>query len=122
MDVVKKFWWVGALVVALVIGALALKKHDDSFVTQLQQLQVAHDVELKQIEVARIEEQKAHDADVKKLQDDLKSVQDTYDASQKQITDKKAVTIKSIVKQFGDNPIELANQLSKATGIPVYVL
>lgn len=116
---VKKYWGIAALIIGAIVAFFVFKRQDVSFADQLKKIQDAHDVELKQIQDARAEEQRQHVANEQKLQDTLAVVQKHYDEAQRDLDDKKKREIEQIVKDYGDDPLALAKKLSEATGMTV---
>lgn len=116
---VKKYWKYVALVVAIIVTYLLFRKTSIDWLAKMQEIQDAHDAEIKEIEAAREEERKRNEANIKQLRDALDAVQKKYDAEMKQFDAKKKSEVEQIVKDYGDNPDELAKQLSEATGFDV---
>lgn len=116
---IKKYWQLGLLVIASVVGYLLLRRERDGFVEQFRKLQDAHDDEIKQILNAYEKERKQHDENVKKLKVALNAVQKQYDDAKKVLDDKKKKKIAQIVEKHGDDPDELAKQLSAVTGFKI---
>jgi len=115
----KKYWQLALLILGAVAGVLLFRKQDTNFADDLKKIQDAHQTELRQIEAARAEEQHQHLVNEKRLQDSLEAVQAQYDSAKKDLDDKKKREIEDIVKQYGDNPTELARQLSAVTGFSI---
>lgn len=116
---IKKYWQLLALVVASVVAIIVFKQQDSSFVERLKSIQDSHDIALKKINDAREEEKKQQAINQQKLQDTLELVQKQYDDALVELNAKKKKEIKEIVSQYGDDPVELAKQLSAATGFSI---
>lgn len=116
---VKKYWSYAALLLAVIFGYLLFKKEQIDFADALKKIQEAHEEEIRKIQEAREEERRQHEANLKRLQDTLDAVQKQYDDAKKDLDTKKKKEIEDLVKQFGDNPDELAKKLSEATGFVI---
>lgn len=115
----KKYWQIFALALGAIIAAIVFREQSSSFVERLKDIQDAHDEEIKKIEAARAEERRQHEENEKKLRAALDAVQQQYDSAMKDLDDKKKKEIADLVKQYGDNPTELAKKLSAATGFSI---
>lgn len=116
---VKKYWGILVLVLGAILGIFLFRRQQSSFGDQLQKINDAHAVELKQINDAMTQEQKQHDADEAKLQATMASIQTQFDAAQKQLDDDKKAQVTALVKQYSNDPDTLAQKLSDATGFKV---
>jgi uncharacterized protein (DUF927 family) len=115
----KQYWKVILLVAGGVVGLLLLRKREMSFTKQLKKLQLARDEEIKKIIEAHEDERRRHEENMKKLKETLALVQQQYDDAKKVLDDKKKKQVTQLVKQYGDQPDELARQLSSLTGFNV---
>jgi len=116
---VKKYWQLLLLIVATVFGVLFFRRQENGFSSDLKAIRDAHEDELKRIQAARDEEKRQHLENQKRLEAALVTVQEQYDLAKKDLDQKKKREIEDIVKQYGDNPTELAKQLSSATGFSI---
>lgn len=116
---IKKYWQLGLIAVASVAGYLLLRKEREGFSEQLKKLQEAHDDEIKAVLVAHEEERRQHEENLKKLKETMEHVQRQYDDAKKVLDEKKKKKIVQLVQQYGDDPNELAKQLSSVTGFNV---
>ncbi len=119
----KKHWQPFALglVVVLVVFCFKffLNKKSQDTSAQIKQMQDAHDTEIKKILDIRDEERHQHEENVKNLQSQLSSIQTVHDKEEKELDVKKTAEIKKIVKDYGDDPSALAQQLSNVTGFQI---
>jgi len=115
----KKYWGFVALIAGTIAGVFLFRKQDVSFADQMKKIQDAHEAEMKQINDARAEEARQHAANQKQLEVALAAVQVQYDAAMKDLDAKKRAEVADIVKQYGDDPVALAQKLSEATGFTV---
>jgi len=116
---IKKYWHLGLVAVASVVGYLLLRKEREGFSEQLKKLQEAHDDEIKAVLNAHEEERRQHEENLKKLKETMERVQRQYDDAKKVLDEKKKKKIVQLVQQYGDDPNELAKQLSSVTGFNV---
>jgi len=116
---VKKYWQLCTVIVGAVIGLLLMRRQDSSFNDQLKVIQDAHSEEIKNIQNARVEEQRQSAENEKKLKSTLAEIQTQYDAAEKTLDNDKKKEIEQIVKQCSDNPDELAKRLSASTGFVI---
>jgi len=116
---IQKYWQIIFAVVVAVVGYFLYRKSQVDFATQLQEIQLQHDDELKRIESARQEERKTHEADVKQLEATMIEVQKQYDTAKHILEDQKKAEIKEIVTLYSDDPILLSQKLSEVTGFKI---
>jgi Tfp pilus assembly protein PilO len=116
---VKKYWSYVALFFVFVLGYFLFKRQQLDFVGELKKIQDAHDEEIKRILQAREEERRQHEANLKQLQDTLSLVQRQYDDAKKDFDARKKKEVEELIKQFGDNPDELAKKLSNVSGFTI---
>lgn len=116
---VKKYWSYILLILGIIIALIFFRQEQLDFAEQFKKIQEAHEEELRKIEEARLQERKEHEANLKKLQDALAAVQAQYDAAKKDLDAKKKKEIEHLVKEYGDNPDELAKKLSEVTGFVI---
>ncbi len=119
----KKHWQPFALglVVVLVVFCFKvfLNKKSQDTSAQIKQMQDAHNIEIKKILDIQDEERHQHEENVKNLQSQLSSIQSVHDKEEKELDVKKTAEIKKIVKDYGDDPSALAQQLSNVTGFQI---
>jgi uncharacterized transporter YbjL len=119
----KKHWQPFALglVVVLVVFCFKffLNKKSQDTSAQIKQMQDAHDTEIKKILNIRDEERHQHEENIKNLQSQLSSIQVVHDKEEKELDVKKTAEIKKIVRDYGDDPSALAQQLSSVTGFKI---
>lgn len=116
---IKKYWQLLLLIVATIFGIFFFRRQGSEFAADLKAIRDNHENELKRIQDLRDEEKRQHLENQKRLESALATVQEQYDAARKDLDQKKKREIEDIVKQYGDNPTELAKQLSSATGFSI---
>jgi septal ring factor EnvC (AmiA/AmiB activator) len=116
---IKKYWAYVALILGIIAAIVFFRKEQLDFADELKKIQEAHDEELRKIEEAREQERREHEANLKRLQETLAEVQKHYDDAKKDLDDKKKKEIADLVKQYGNDPDELAKKLSEATGFTI---
>ena len=116
---IKKYWQIGLLILGSIVGFLLLRGQGIDFAKRLKDINDAHDEEIKQINEAREQERRQHVENERKLKETLTTIQAQYDAAKKDLDTKKKKEIEEIVKQYGSDSVELAKQLSAATGFSI---
>ena len=116
---IKKHWEILLLVVGAIGGALLFRKRETSFSDDYKKIQEIHEKELATIQKSRDDERQKLEDNQRKLQATLDAVQKKYDEQERQLDDKKKAEIADIVKQHGNDPVELARQVSSVTGFKV---
>lgn len=116
---VKKYWQLFTLIIGVIVGAFLLRSRDTQFIDDVRKIKEAHDSEIKKIEAAREEERKQNEANLARLKSTLAEVEKQYKQQQQQLDNKKKKEIEVIVKDYGDDPIELAKKISEVTGFTV---
>lgn len=115
----KKYGKYFALVIAVIAAYIIFRETKIDWMAEIQKIQDAHDAEIKAIDDAREIERQKNEANLKQLQDALAAVQKQYDDQMKEFDAKKQAQVTQIVKDYGDDPEELAKQLSEVTGFTV---
>lgn len=118
---VKKYWFIAAIIVAFVVGGfLGLTRGKKLNISQaLRSVTLAHEEEIRQIQVAREIERSEHLANEQRLKDTLDAVQKQYDSAKKELDEKKKREVADLVKRYGNDPDTLAKKLADATGFKV---
>lgn len=120
----KKYWFIGVAVVGCIFFIIVKMRADAQITKLLKELQnndVKHQEELKQIQEAHDKENIDHDAHLKQLEVTLADVERQYESAKASLDDEKRAEVKKIIEKYNDNPDELAKRLSEATGIPVVI-
>jgi len=119
-EYVKRHWSVLLIAAVVLVAGFFLFRHQSgTFADQLKQVQTIHAEEVNKIEAARVAEQQQHAANVKQLQDNLDASQRRYDESLKDLDAAKKAQAAAIIKQYGNDPVALAQKLSEVTGFRV---
>jgi gas vesicle protein len=117
LDFFKKYWGYIAMFFGGVIAVLTLRKKSDS--ADVKPIRDSYDAQLDLATKVRHEENQEEDEAGKKLASDLAHVQKQYVDQKKNLDEKKKEEIKTILQQHQDDPVGLAEKLSKATGFKV---
>ena len=88
---------------------------------RLNQMQLIHDEEIKKVRDIYTEERRAHEENLKKLKSDLEDVLKKHEEDIKALDEKKSKTVRRLVETYRDDAKGMTEQVSKATGFPVYV-
>lgn len=118
-DFVKTNWRPFLIGIVVLVACVALKVQSESYFVRLQEVQDAHEEEIRKINEIRSEEQRQHDENLKRLQESLDAIQARYDIAKRDLDDKKKQEIVDIVNCYGSDPDELARQLSNVTGFSI---
>ena len=115
----RTYWQLFLLVAGGVLGAFLFRKRELGFAESVSKLMESHAEEMGRINAAREEEKRQHAENEMRLRASLEAVQSQYEIAKKELDDKKKKEIEEIVKQYGNDPVELAKQLSAATGFSI---
>lgn len=111
----KQHWRLLACVAIIIVAVIVLRKHaTDVAAGDIQRIQDAHALEIKQINAARDAEEKQHELNVESLKTSLDEAQKHYDDQVKELGVKKQQRVDEIVRDFKDDPEALAQELIKA--------
>jgi len=116
---VKKYWQVMLLGLSVLATVVLFKKQQSDFANELKKINDAHQAEVDAINKARQEEIDQHNRDEKVLKDALAAAQKEYDAASKSLDEQKKKEIEQLVKQYSNDPTQLAQKLSDATGFKI---
>lgn len=116
-DFFKKYWGYIVMFVGGVIAVLAFKKKSEPDDTKT--IRDSYDSQLDLSNQVRHEENRKEDEAKKKLDDGLAHVEKQYSEKKKNLDDNKKQEIKTILQQHQDDPVGLAEKLSKVTGFKV---
>lgn len=116
---IKKYWKIIALIVGAVVAFVLLRGRDVSFAEDFRKIQDAHEEELRKIEEARAEERRLNAENVARLEKALRTIEEEYSRQRLELDAKKKKEIERIVEESGDDPDELAQRLSEATGFRI---
>lgn len=108
------------LSVAIAIGALLLRR-DRGWTDKYRELERSHGIELKEIDAARMSERAELEAIVEKLKVELNESRLLYEKQKSALDHQRRERIDRIVRESGDDPNELAQQLSRTMGLRVKV-
>ena len=116
---VKNYSKIIFFIVLGVIGIVMLRKKHYDFLDELEDLRESHKEEIQKIDAEREKERKANKENEERLKVALDAVRFQYEESKSVLTIKKEKEVQKLVKQYGENPDELAKQLSNATGFKI---
>lgn len=112
MPGVKKNWAIVLAVIAALVYIFVYRRSDYSLSDALNEINKAHDEEIKKIIEAQEDLKKKKDENQKVLDNRLKEIEDTKTDEMKQLEANKEEQIKKILTDNGDLD-ELARQLEK---------
>jgi DNA-binding protein H-NS len=116
---IKKYWKylaIGGAGLALAGYVYFQKSSNDN---NLKQVENSYLAQIAQINSLREQEYQAHQKNLETLQNQLTEIQSKYDSAKKALEAKKVAQTNKIMQDTNGNPDELAQRLSKATGIPI---
>lgn len=114
----KKYWWIVAAIVGFILLRRWMNETADLAKT-LDDIQKAHEEELKKIREADEERRKATQENIKKMQERLAAVEKQYEDAQEDLDEAKKAEIKRILEKDADDPEALAKKLSETTGFRI---
>lgn len=117
--ILKKNWKIVLLLLGFLLTFAFFKKRDQTFFLRIKKIQEDHKKEIEKMNEAREKERLLNEQNEAKLKETLKEIQSQYELEKKQLDKKKQQEIKTLIREHGDDPDELAVQLSKVTGFKV---
>lgn len=115
----KKYWWIFASIAGFIIFKLVFKGDAADLSATLKSIQKKHEDELRAIKAADETRRAAYEENSRKLQNRLVEIERQYEEAQLQLDAKKRSELEKILKDTHNNPDELAQKLSDATGFKV---
>jgi len=88
--------------------------------TQISKMQETNDAQIKRIEQAQETQRREHEENLKRLETELSEIQQRHDAAIKALEQQKQKDTAKLIQVYGGDPKGMAQQVSTATGIPVY--
>lgn len=120
LSFLKKFWIFFALIIpALFFVNKVLKSRKSEYDSNISALMSIHQIELDKIKANHEEERKQHEENVRVLQTTLSELQKKYDDADKKLDEKQKKRTATIVRDYSNNPVGLAHELSRVTGFEV---
>lgn len=117
--VIKKYWKLVALVLGAIVGLFLFRGRITSFADDYRKVKDVHDEEVKKIEQAHEEERLRKQQAAEKLEKTLKVVEEEYAANTEKLDKKKKKEVEVLVKEHGNDPNKLAEELQKVTGFKI---
>jgi hypothetical protein len=117
--ILKKNWKIALLILGAAFSFFFFKKKDQTFLERLNAVQDTHEKEIKKLNEAREKERRQHEENEARLKETLSGIQAQYESEKKTLDKKKKAEIQATVENHGNDPDELALQLSKVTGFKV---
>jgi hypothetical protein len=115
----KKNWQIIILILGVLLSVVFFRRRDADFTTKLRSIQLDHDQQIKKISESLEKERRLRELNEAKYQEIIASIQLQYESAKKELTEKKKKQIETIVSHHGNDPAELAIQLSKVTGFDI---
>ena len=122
-DLIKENWKsiivsVASLIITWQVYAFFSRK-DADLLLQMESMQKIHNEELEKVKKAFEEEKIRHDQNVKKLEEDLRLSKEEYVKAQQEFENKKKINVAKIVKQYGEDPVGLAQKVQSVMGFQI---
>ena len=93
----------------------------NSFAARLQEMQRIQEDEMKKILDAQSQERQRHEQNLKQLQQDLDTAIVKHEEKLKELERQKQEEGRRLLEKYKDDPVGLAREMGRVTGIPVYV-
>lgn len=117
---VKKYWYiVVGLLVTIIAGALTLGKHVPSVASIFSQIENNHNDEIDKINAARAAANDSRAANEAARQRALVDAVKQHAADSAAIDAKQKADVDKMVREQGDDPVRVAEDLGKSLGVPV---
>jgi len=122
-DLIKENWKsiivsVASLIITWQVYAFFSRK-DADLLLQMESMQKIHNEELEKVKKAFEEEKIRHDQNVKKLEEDLRLSKEEYIKAKQEFENKKKINVAKIVKQYGEDPVGLAQKVQSVMGFQI---
>lgn len=91
------------------------------FTEKLKEMQEIHDREMVKIIASQSAERERHEQNLRQLNQDLNDAVAKHDEKLKEMERQKEIDLKRIFEKYKNDPTGLAQEMSRVTGIPVYV-
>lgn len=118
-SLLKTYWYVPAIVGAIVVTAVISRKVPDSLMKTLKDMRERHMNEVRIIDETRKVEIAAKERAKKKMDTALAAVEEEFKKENEKLTRKKKREVKKIIKEADDDPKKLAELLASSTGFKV---
>jgi len=113
-----------AIIFACFFGAKYLisqfRSDRDGFVERVKEMQAIHDEEMKKILEAQSAERERHEQNLRQLQQELTTAMVKHEEKLKELEKQKEAESKRLFEKYKDDPVGLAQEVSRITNIPVY--
>lgn len=92
----------------------------NEFAERLKEIQAIHDKELGAILSAQAAERERHEQNLHQLQLDLNAAVAKHEEKLRELEHQKEIEAKRLFEKYKSDPVGLAQELSRVSGIPVY--
>lgn len=115
----KKYAWVFFAVAAGVLAIILFRRSPTDLADQLNEINRRHEEEIRRIREA--EEKRLHEREEnqRRLEETLKQLDDRYKKAISDLDAQKRTEVDRILRDHGDDPNALAEELAKALGLQV---
>lgn len=115
----KKYWQIFLLITLVIAFFIFNRKKNIDFSQRLEEIQASHQAELEKIENIRKQERLEHEENEKKLRQTLELLQAKYDEQMRIFDAKQKAEVEKLVKLYKNDPVALAEEVSKTTGFKI---
>lgn len=98
-----------------------IKIDREGFLERINEIQSIHDKELGKIMNAQAEERDRHEKNLKKLQQELNDAVVKHEEKLRELEHQREIESKRLFEKYRNDPAGLAQEISRVTGIPVYL-
>lgn len=97
------------------------KDDRDGFAERMKEMQAVHDKEMSKIMTAQAEERNRHEQNLRQLEQGLNDAVAKHEEKLKELEHQKELESKRLFEKYRNDPVGLAQEMSRVTGIPVYI-
>ncbi len=115
----KKYAWILFAVLAGVLAIILLRRSPTDLADQIDAINKRHEEEIKKIRDAEEQRNQEREENQKRLEDTLKHLDERYKRAIADLDVQKRTEVERILKEHGDDPNALAEELATVLGLQV---
>jgi hypothetical protein len=116
---VKKYAWILFAVIAGILAIVVFRKSPTDLADQIDAINKRHAEEIRKIREAEEERTREREQNQKRLEETLKVLDERYKRAIADLDTQKRAEVDRILKEHGDDPDALAEELANALGLQV---
>lgn len=116
---VKKYAWLFFAVVAGALAIILLRRSPTDLADQIDAINKRHAEELRKIREAEEQHTREREENQRKLEETLKALDERYKRAIADLDTQKRAEVDRILREHGDDPDALAEELANALGLQV---